>query len=69
LALARAASQVYVAKGKKVVHLDLKRDQPSDDQLLALLLGPSGNLRAPTMRTGKVLLVGFEPEAFGKLLG
>ncbi len=67
--MARAASQVYVAKGKKVVHLDLKRDQPSDDQLLALLLGPSGNLRAPTMRTGKVLLVGFEPEAFGKLLG
>ncbi len=67
--MARAASQVYVAKGKKVVHLDLKRYQPSDDQLLALLLGPSGNLRAPTMRTGKVLLVGFEPEAFGKLLG
>jgi arsenate reductase-like glutaredoxin family protein len=68
LALARAASQVYVAKGKKVVHLDMKRDQPSDDQLLALLLGPSGNMRAPTMRAGKMLLVGFEAEAFGKLL-
>ncbi|MBI1813879.1 MAG: hypothetical protein HYR72_02765 [Deltaproteobacteria bacterium] len=67
--MARAASQVYVAKGKKVVHLDLKRDRPSDDQLLALLLGPSGNLRAPTMRAGKTLLVGFEAEAFGELLG
>ena len=58
-----------MAKGKKVVHFNLKQDHPTDDELLALLLGPSGNLRAPAMRVGKMLLVGFEPETFGKLLG
>jgi len=68
LELARLASEIYVAKGKKVVHFDLKQDRPADDELLALLLGPSGNLRAPAMRAQKMLLVGFEPETFGKLL-
>ena len=67
--LARAASDLYVVKGKKVVHLNLTDDQPSDAELLALLLGPSGNLRAPTMRAGTLLLVGFEPDLFAKLLG
>ena len=66
--LARAASDIYVAKGKKVVHFDVARDRPSDDELLKYLLGPSGNLRAPTMRAGKTLLVGFAPEVFAKIL-
>jgi len=47
----------------------MKKSPPSRQELLAALLGPSGNLRAPTMRAGKMLLVGFEPETFGKLLG
>ena len=69
LALARAASEIFVAKGKKVVHLDLKKDRPSDADLLALLLGPSGNLRAPTVRKGKTLLVGFDADSYAKVLG
>jgi hypothetical protein len=67
--MARAAAEVYVAKGKKVVHFDMKRDRPGDDELLTLLLGPSGNLRAPAIRAGKLLLIGFEPDNFGKILG
>ncbi len=69
LQLARAADEIYVAKGKKVVHVKLKTDKPTDQELLTLLLGPSGNLRAPTIRKGKTLLVGFEPEMFRKVLG
>ena len=69
LKLARAASEIYVAKGKKVVHFNLKHDHPSDAELLAVLLGPSGNLRAPAMRAGKLLLVGFDPDTFAQLLG
>jgi arsenate reductase-like glutaredoxin family protein len=60
---------LYVAKGKKVTHVDLKKDRPDRATLLALLLGPSGNLRAPTIRAGRTLLVGFEPETYGKVLG
>jgi hypothetical protein len=33
--------------------------RPSNDELLGLLLGRSGKLRAPTIRTGKTLLVGY----------
>ena len=68
LALAREANDIYVAKGKKVVHFNMQDDKPSNEQLLAVLRGPSSILRAPTMRKGKTLLVGFEPETFAKLL-
>src|SRR5918996_832295 len=56
--------QLYVAKGKRVVHLDLKREQPSRAELLGLLLGPTGNLRAPTLRKGRTLIVGFDEATY-----
>ena len=69
LALARTADRVVVAKGKKVLTFDMKRDPPDDDTLAAHLLGPTGNLRAPTLRKGKTLLVGFSDEAYREVLG
>ncbi len=69
LALARSADRVLVARGKKVVTFDLKKDPPDDDTLAAHLLGPTGNLRAPTVRKGRTLLVGFSEEAYRELLG
>ena len=33
------------------------------------MLGPTGNLRAPTMVCGDTLLVGFNQELFERLLG
>ena len=68
LALARAAQQLYVAKGKKIVHVDLMRDAPDDATLLGLMLGPTGNLRAPTLRLGKTLIVGFDAATYAGLL-
>lgn len=59
---------MYVVKGKKVTHVDLRRDRPDDETLRALLVGPTGNLRAPTLKAGKVLAVGFEPATYEKLL-
>jgi len=55
-------SELYVAKGRKSIFLDLTRDRPSDDKLLELLLGRSGKLRAPTLRIGKRLIVGYHVE-------
>ncbi|HTG11629.1 MAG TPA: ArsC family (seleno)protein, partial [Candidatus Eisenbacteria bacterium] len=52
--------ELYVAKGKKVEHVDLRKAKPDRAALLALLLGPTGNLRAPTLRKGRTLIVGFE---------
>ena len=37
--------------------------------VLALVIGPTGNLRAPTARIGKTLVVGFNEEMYRELLG
>ena len=61
--------QLYAAKGKRVVHVDLRKDKPDRAALLALLLGPTGNLRAPTLRKGRTLLVGFDESTYRQVLG
>jgi len=55
-------------KGKKVTTFDLKKDKPSEEDLLAVMLGATGNLRAPTIVRGKTLLVGFNGEEYEKVL-
>jgi arsenate reductase-like glutaredoxin family protein len=68
LALARQVKVVIAAKGSKVVTFDMKKDPPEEETLLAHLLGPTGNLRAPAVRKGKTLLVGFSEEAYQEVL-
>ena len=68
LGVLKDVDELYVAKGKRIVHVDLRRDKPPRAELLGLLLGPTGNLRAPTLRKGKTLIVGFEEETYKKLL-
>jgi hypothetical protein len=69
LALARSAARVVVGRGKKVVVLDMRANPPDDDTLAGLLLGPTGNLKAPTLRRGDTLLVGFSEAAYRQVLG
>lgn len=64
-----SVSEMYAAKGKKLVHLNLKRENPPQEEVLKLMLGPTGNLRAPTLRVGKKLLVGFNAEAYAEVFG
>jgi arsenate reductase-like glutaredoxin family protein len=60
---------LLVGKGKKLERLDLKKSRPDDDAILALIMGPTGNLRAPTIKVGKTMIVGFHEEAFGQVFG
>jgi arsenate reductase-like glutaredoxin family protein len=69
LALAKSAAKVVVGRGKKVVTFDMKKEPPDDEALLAYILGPTGNLKAPTLRKGSTLLVGFSEEAYRATLG
>jgi arsenate reductase-like glutaredoxin family protein len=63
------ASELIVAKGKKVVRVMLAKDELSVEELAKLMLGPTGNLRAPTARVGKKLLIGFNEEAYSGVFG
>jgi hypothetical protein len=67
LRLSREVSKIVVAKGKKVLTFDMKKDPPGDDAILAALLGPTGNLRAPTIRKGMTLLVGFDEDMYRRI--
>ncbi len=67
--LLKGVNELYAAKGKKVVHVNLKKDSPTEAELMKLVLGPTGNLRAPTIRKGKTLMVGFNEETDEKLFG
>lgn len=68
LALAKTVDTIHVARGKKLVRFDMKKAPPDDATLLSHLLGPTGNLRAPTIRKGRTLYVGFNAEAYQGLL-
>jgi arsenate reductase-like glutaredoxin family protein len=67
--MARAAQLLVAAKGKKVTTIDLHSAPPEDDVLAGLMLGPTGNLRAPIMRIGQTILVGYNDQAFTEIFG
>jgi hypothetical protein len=68
LQLLNGMKRLVAARGKKIVEFDLVKERPDDETLLSHLLGPTGNLRAPTARIGTTLVVGFSPEAYEKAL-
>ena len=69
LSLLEGIDTFIAMRGKKVETFDLKKARPDDETLLAKLIGPSGNLRAPTIRIGRTMLVGFNEEAYQAALG
>ncbi|MCG6923874.1 MAG: hypothetical protein LJF30_00905 [Acidobacteria bacterium] len=62
-------NELVAAKGKKVERIDLRKGMPDKATVTRLMIGPSGNLRAPTLRVGKRILVGFDEESYEKVLG
>jgi arsenate reductase-like glutaredoxin family protein len=69
LAMVRQAQRLIAARGKKVTAVDLAAGKPSDEELAKLMLGPTGNLRAPTMRVGPTIVVGYNDQVFSDELG
>ena len=67
--MAQTVSKVVATRGKKVVTINMKKDLPDREFILTHLIGPSGNLRAPTMRRGKTLFVGFNDQVFTENFG
>ncbi len=40
-----------------------------DEEAILAMLGPTGNLRAPTLVVGKTILVGFNEDVYEKVFG
>lgn len=62
------SSKVYAAKGKKLTELKYDGSDEALEELSAVALGPTGNLRAPTVRAGKTWIVGFNEDLYADRL-
>jgi hypothetical protein len=61
-ALLAAVDEVVIARGRKAERRPARALAPDD------LRGPTGRIRAPIVRRGRRLLVGFHPETLESLL-
>jgi arsenate reductase-like glutaredoxin family protein len=50
-----------VAKGKKVAEFNTLE---VNNEMVSAMLGPTGNLRAPTLIIGKTVVVGYNAELY-----
>ena len=62
-----ALSSVECICVQKQVHRRRRSGAPKD--VVDAMLGPTGNLRAPVLRVGKTVLVGFNEEAYAEVIG
>ena len=69
MALLEQADRLVVAKGKKLTELDVGAEPPAADVAAKLMLGPTGNLRAPTLRVGRTLVVGYNEQTMVETFG
>jgi len=61
-ALLQGAESIAVAKGKKIQRFESVAAEK--DAILKQVMGPSGNLRAPTYRDKDEFVVGFNPDLY-----
>ena len=63
----KSASRIRTGKGKK--QQEWKPDTDDKVEILKDVIGPSGNLRAPTWRIGNEFIVGFNTELYEEFFG
>ena len=64
--LAKDAAKIHIAKGKKLDSFD---GGSAKKEIVEKMLGATGNLRAPTIKVGKTLLVGFNEDVYDDVMG
>lgn len=63
--LIEGSATVFVAKGKKLESFD---GGTASEDLVKKMVGSTGNLRAPTVVFGPLVLVGFNEELYREVL-
>ncbi len=58
----KSAKAVTAAKGKKFQRFEKVAEEKAE--IMKQVMGPSGNLRAPTYRVGDEYIIGFNPELY-----
>lgn len=66
--LARQARWVYTGRGRKFEKTDMAQEKNAR-VVGEKMLGPTGNLRAPVVRVGKTLVVGWCEPAWEEVFG
>ena len=61
--LMSSAKQIIVAKGRRIENFVPTED--TRESILKVVMGRSGSLRAPTVQSGDVFLVGFNETLYG----
>ncbi len=61
-------TDLYSTKSRKVIHLNIKKEKPARDDVLALVMGRSGTLRAPVIKHRSTLIVGFDEDTYTRIL-
>ncbi|MCY4399660.1 MAG: hypothetical protein OXE96_10020 [Gemmatimonadetes bacterium] len=68
--LLEGMTELCVAKGKKVVRVDLSSEnRPPDSELVAMMVSRWGKLRAPAMRVGTTFVVGYNRDILASVFG
>ena len=63
----QSASRIRTGKGKKRQEWNPATDDKAE--ILKDVIGPSGNLRAPSWKIGNEFVVGFNPELYSEVFG
>ncbi len=66
-ALFQQGTKLVAGKGKKFTTFDLRAKPVDWTAIEAAVLGPSGTLRAPTIRVGSTFYVGFSPDVWKEI--
>lgn len=59
------AGTVHIGKGKKI--LTFEPAPENREEILKAAMGRSGNLRAPAVKTGEALFIGFNEDLYERL--
>lgn len=65
--LLKSGASITIAKGKKILTFHPATDDKAE--ILKHAMGPSGSLRAPTVRVKGDLVIGFTDELYEKTFG
>jgi len=61
------SQKILIASGNKIREYSPQQDKK--DEILKIVLGRSGTLRAPTLKIGNTLYIGYNNEMYDQLVG